>query len=136
MKGIGSWMVEIFANGKRCSALIHKGEVHHAIRDTGNGLEMLLSDYDGTPLKGAEVILRNKTYLSDERGQIKLPYSPIHTNTPAILHLPSKDRKMESQKSSTSNVVSSISRSKSQQSATQSNGSQTTQPAYTSNLTF
>jgi len=92
LSNVGSWMVELHGNGQRVTALIHKGEIHHCVRDTGDGQEVFVSDFDGKPLKGVQVYVEGKQWTSDDEGLVQMPYSPYVSRTNMRLHLTSEDR--------------------------------------------
>ena len=92
LSNVGSWMVELHGNGQRVTALIHKGEIHHCVRDTGDGQEVFVSDFEGHPLKGVQVYVGGKQWVSDDDGLVQMPYSPNVSRTNMRLHLASEDR--------------------------------------------
>ena len=92
LSDVGSWLVELHGNGQRATALIHKGELHHSLRDTGDGQEILVTDFSGSPLKGVKISSSNKEWITDDTGTVKLPYLPYTAKSTLRLHLASKDR--------------------------------------------
>lgn len=89
---VGSWVIELHGNGQRATALIHKGELHHSVCDTGDGQEIYVSNYGGVPLKGVLVSVDGKDRVTNDLGVVQMPYSAYSSKSTMRLHLVSKDR--------------------------------------------
>lgn len=85
LDGRGVWVVDLLGGGQRARTMIHKGQLRslRSLSDLGHILTVL--DESGKHVKSAKVLLGEREFTADERGDITIPFGEGNVTRPIVL---------------------------------------------------
>ena len=85
IEGRGVWVIDLVGQGVRARAVVRRGELHHVVSSSADGMAWTIIDEHRTPIPTAVMIVGGREFVADDSGRVVLPPVAEATRRRAIL---------------------------------------------------